>query len=371
MADQDSIDNVRGVVLAFSWHPTRNILSYTNAEGELYIHTDFVPEQHLHILEKTLQPAPFIHDPLGESFGNVERSNGVSSKDRNITRPTRPGTPDSLDEILGPDDESLDGFVVDDDGAGYHEEVNGYGKRTNGHLDGFDAPYATKRHAIERVRQPHHLAFQPGSTPWRGNRRYLCLNLIGFVWIVDQDTHHTVTVEFYDREFQREFHFTDNFSYDKACLGEKGTLFSCNPSEAHPAMLFYRPHETWTNRADWKVSLPLGESVISIALSESYIVATTSANYVRIYTLFGTPIRVYRQKSSPIVTCTSWRDYVLTIGNGPLGSDGKAILQYTIENIRRDDVCQNEDLVALTPGAEIQSVFFSDAGVSTFDCDRE
>ena len=50
------------------------------------------------------------------------------------------------------------------------------------------------------------------------NNQFPGLNLIGFVWTVDQDTHHTVTVEFYDREFHRDFHFTDPYFYDKACL---------------------------------------------------------------------------------------------------------------------------------------------------------
>lgn len=44
------------------------------------------------------------------------------------------------------------------------------------------------------------------------------LNMTGFVWTVDQDTHHTVTVEFYDRELHRDFHFTDPYLYDKSCL---------------------------------------------------------------------------------------------------------------------------------------------------------
>lgn len=48
----------------------------------------------------------------------------------------------------------------------------------------------------------------------------LGLNLTGAVWTVDQETHHTVTVEFYDRELHRDFHFTDPFQYDKACLSE-------------------------------------------------------------------------------------------------------------------------------------------------------
>lgn len=55
----------------------------------------------------------------------------------------------------------------------------------------------------------------------------------------------------------------------------------------------------------------------------------------------------------------------MTIGNGPLGSDGRtASLRYTVENVKRDEVCQNEDVVALPEGAELRSVFFSDTGVS-------
>ena len=73
------------------------------------------------------------------------------------------------------------------------------------------------------------------------------LNLTGFVWTVDQDTHHTVTVEFYDREFHRDFHFTDPYLYDKACLS---MLFSCN--------LTYRMLNS--SRRKWHlVLLPSGE----------------------------------------------------------------------------------------------------------------
>lgn len=55
----------------------------------------------------------------------------------------------------------------------------------------------------------------------------------------------------------------------------------------------------------------------------------------------------------------------MTIGNGPVGSDGRtATLRYSVENVKRDEICQNEDVVALPEGAELQSVFFSDTGVS-------
>lgn len=159
-------------------------------------------------------------------------------------------------------------------------------------------------------------------------------------------------------------------------------MFSNNPTDGSPSTIFYRPHETWTTRADWRTQLPVDESIrgkgehpevltcfltfdLALALSDSYIVAVTTKDYVRVYTLFGTPYKVYRQKS-PAVTCAAWRDYVMTVGNGPLGSDGMATLRYSVENVKRDEICQNEDVVALPEGSKLQSVFFSDRGVSTY-----
>jgi len=353
-------DQVREPILSITWHPSDNLVSYTNNDGELYIHTDFVPAEQLSLLEKTLQAAPLRGEPLSEVSGNAQRSLVVGNKPNGRQRD---GTPDSLDDILGPeiDEDNEDGFIVDDDGAGYAEQVNGNGKRAGEYLA---APQSKRSYGgSSRQWQPQtHPSFQPGSTPWRGNRRYLCLNLTGFIWTVDQDTHHTITVEFYDRVAHRDFHFTDPFLYDKACLGEHGAAFACPASDQHASMIYYRPHETWTSRTDWRTALPKGEEVTSLSLSTNYIVVTTSAGYVRVYTLFGVPFRIYRQKSTPAITCASWRDYVFTIGNGPVGADGTTRLLYSIENVKRDETCQSEDVLPMPPSAELSTVFWSDRG---------
>ncbi|ORY07166.1 chromosome segregation protein-like protein [Clohesyomyces aquaticus] len=363
-------DDLKATVLALTWHPTENILSYTNNDGELFIHTDIVPGEHAALLAKPLQPAPFFHDPSEGRPANAPKptTNGATSHEIPHRRALRLGSPDSLDDILGDaldGDEDMEDFVVDDDGAGYAPAINGHGKRTNGHLDPITGTLKRRAHGPSFEPQIHE-AFQPGSTPWRGNRRYLCLNLTGFIWTVSQETgtHNTVTVEFYDREYHRDFHFTDPFLYDKACLNDTGALFSCQPntSENTPAMIYYRPHETWTSRTDWRTHLPAGESITAIALSSSYIVVTTSTNYLRVYTLFGIPLRVYRQKASPAVTCAAFHDTVLTIGNGPVSSSGTCTLLYTLENVKTDEVYQASDMVSLPPGAELRSVFFSDEG---------
>ena len=72
---------------------------------------------------------------------------------------------------FGDDDD--DDFVIDDDGAGYvplHSRKRG--------ADWDDGPYSKRGRgemgATFRVKA--HEPFQSGSTPWRGNRRYLSMS---------------------------------------------------------------------------------------------------------------------------------------------------------------------------------------------------
>ena len=154
------------------WHPSDNIVSFATSDGEIFIYQDFVPAEYTGQLEHTLQPAPFIHDPLQEVSGNARKALANGIKPAADLRGRRRGTPDSLDDILGPDEDGYDDeFVVDDDGAGYASGLNVNGKRTNGDLENYDE-YDAKRRAVWEP--AIHKPFQPSSTPWRGNRRYLC-----------------------------------------------------------------------------------------------------------------------------------------------------------------------------------------------------
>jgi chromosome transmission fidelity protein 4 len=161
-------------VINLSWHPSRNLLSFTSSDGELFIHEDFVPGEYLSILQKQTESA-LRGGPLGETSGNVRKPMVNRPKPGGENRPRRGGSPDSLDDLLGLDD--ADDFVDDDDGAGYAEDVdmNGFGKRTNGHLDG---PEGREQKRLASYWEPTvHAPFQPGSTPWKGNRCYLCMLL--------------------------------------------------------------------------------------------------------------------------------------------------------------------------------------------------
>lgn len=161
-------------VINLAWHPTTNALSFATSDGELFIYDGIVPREYQPLLQKPLQAAPIFPGPLTDVSDNVRRPL-VSRPKESDPRKERLGSPDSLDDILG-SDQGMEDFVDDDDGAGYAEGMNGFGKRTNQHLDSIEG-HADKRLLTSFSKPKIHQPLQPGSTPWRGNRRYLCMYL--------------------------------------------------------------------------------------------------------------------------------------------------------------------------------------------------
>jgi chromosome transmission fidelity protein 4 len=76
-------------------------------------------------------------------------------------------------------DEDDDDFIVDDDGAGY---VANHNRKRNGD---WDEPHSKRRGDVyPSFKIKPHEPFQSGSTPWRGNRRYLSTSphLLPVIW---------------------------------------------------------------------------------------------------------------------------------------------------------------------------------------------
>ncbi|KAK9447754.1 WD40-repeat-containing domain protein [Limtongia smithiae] len=346
-------------VIALAWHPARNVLSFTTSLGQLYTLSNAVPANAGGALPygRTIHASPLIDDKAGvagASAAGVNVRMGESSDDEDI-----------LERVAtGADGEN---WIVDDDGAGYKlpdlvrdydefddgsSEIAGHKRRrTLGNIG-----FGGKRQLREALQQLQHAAFQPGSTPWQDGRRILAMNSVGYIWTVEQEMHNTVTVTFFDKCSNKEYYFTDHFLYDKACLSTQGAVFATTAGQDSIELggrVFFREHGS--SAESWDVTFP-GEDVTALALSENCVVVCSSRGYVRIFNLYGTPLRMYRESAHSAVCCASWGDFVMVVRNN---GDGRLI--YSLENVKFDETFQKNDAVDVGAG-KLVSAFFSEEG---------
>lgn len=343
------------------WHPNKNIINWTTSDGELYTQEDVLPTTHPSPCARPLHPSP-----LQENVSSTRKTNGhaLGHLARLAAHNKNSDTDLVDDEALLDDIEDAGAeWIEDDDGAGYIPNLD-HRKRAGDDTNGHQSSKRNKSHASFEP-QIHELV-QPGSTPWRGQRRYLTLNMIGWIWTVEQDDHNTVTVEFHDREAHRQYHFTDTRIFSFAVLDEVGALFASSvrtdESGRVPATIHYRPHESWAAHSDWSLALPVDEDVQAIALSNSAVVVCTSKGYIRMFTVNGVPKRMQQSKHNPIVSAIAHGNYALIVSNGNVRSDGATELVYSVHHTHREETIQSNDVVALQPATTIKSLFFGEDG---------
>lgn len=149
-------------VVALAWHPTSHTLSFTTSQGQLYRWKECLPSD------------------FAPAFGSVKRaptnnhrheqSNDSSTLSRSPSILSR-GEPFGDDDLFDEDDD----FVIDDDGAGYVPLAAR--KRPADYDDEYPSKRRYEMGGGSFFRVKTHDPFQSGSTPWRGNRRYLSIHL--------------------------------------------------------------------------------------------------------------------------------------------------------------------------------------------------
>ncbi|KAJ3999683.1 hypothetical protein F5050DRAFT_876325 [Lentinula boryana] len=91
-------------------------------------------------------------------------------------------------------------------------------------------------------------AFQPGATPFQGNKRFLAYNMLGVIEATrsEQEEYNLVNVDFFDKSARKSYHFNDTHKCYLAYLGERGALFSSD------TLVLYKPYGSWTtSQNDW------------------------------------------------------------------------------------------------------------------------
>lgn len=80
------------------------------------------------------------------------------------------------------------------------------------------------------------------------DRRYLTMNNIGYAWIVinkEPGATNSITVSFFDRSLNSEYHFTDYQKFDLASLNQKSIVLGKviqEPSSINHTMMWVMTH---------------------------------------------------------------------------------------------------------------------------------
>lgn len=165
------------------------------------------------------------------------------------------------------------------------------------------------------------IPYSPGSTPFvkKGetiDRRYLTMNNIGYAWIVinkEPGATNSITVSFFDRSLNSEYHFTDYQKFDLASMNQKSIILG----ESSKGTIFYKSHNDMGNDL-WERTIPLikgKEYLTSICITNSKgsntIVVGTNLGYLRFFDEQGICLNV--MKTIPVVSLAASYGVVLMI----------------------------------------------------------
>lgn len=312
--------NVTGV-LEVKWNPNSNVISFTTNLGQLYT-------------------APAVPQNLEPPFGNVVKhpmNTKTTDERKNKRQRLLHRELEDLNEEPHSDDLWLSDVEVRND------------------VENSDVTFSNRTEYVSRKRpessNDSQAPFQPGATPWYERKRYLNANTVGYVWTVIQDkTHNSVTIRFFDQSARREIHFNDEDQFDLASLTASGCLFA-NSKTGKVQMRF---HGSFSD--NWEYQCSVGDSVRAVALSEEIATICTSRGYILTFTVYGNPVMVNRQSRDPVVCCAAFENTVMTVC---AGSDG---LNYTLEDVSSGMFYQKNDALDVPPNNHLSAIVFTETG---------
>lgn len=351
----------KGQILQLAWNPAGNSIAFTTDGGTLSTMNSIIT-----VSDST--PLPY-----GSTLYGV-KTKGSANGSTSLSKELQDEVADLEEDLFVGGNagvsEDEDAWIVDDDGVGYVQ------KPKRALEEQHDAGRPSKR-MVNMVPQESEVQFQhpfqPGSSHWKNGRRYLNINMVGYVWSVSEESQHDITVSFFDSKAHREYHFQDTTGYDLASLSSEGCLFAYSGSDEYATTmtrengfvqpkLFFRFHSGSSDSWEYTFIHAVHGNIATISLSETMIQVCTTRGYVFYFTIGGAMVRVTRQSRDLAITSASWNDFFMVIRRNAQSAMGGFV--YSIENGKTFEIIQKNDALDISADGEakLESLFFSEEG---------
>lgn len=339
-------------------------------DGSISVYSDFIEKKDINTDTEKL----FI-DEAEEADSDTDKQLDGSDEDDEIfsgrkQNGTRLHEEDSL--LIDEDDDNEDEGLENDGYPDYYnkdvdtlfeEERNHKRHKSNNGRAKAPSPYLS----YGSTPRTHLVPYCPGATPWNQknmkgtDRRYLNMNAFGYCWAVktvsdDSDSNQqSITVSFFDRSINKDYHFIDYFDFDLCSMNEAGIVFASSGFEVespkNKGKLFYRNHENIQDAWERKIPLLDGEFISSISITNSprdrddpnnndaMILVGTNMGYVRFFNTHGVCINIF--KSLPVVGLVSSNAAVVFIIN--YVSDN--VYSYSLIDAKQDYKYMQQDVL--------------------------
>lgn len=352
-----------------TWHPSKDALAWTDTMGQLTRWSDVVGPKY---------PSPCEHVEY------LPESQAKQKKQR-----------EEIDDLFGGtglDDDDDDDDVLDVEHQQQQKVIKPSIRRGR--------EMASMSWSSASRSQP---VFQPTSTPMRNGRRYLCLNMVGSLMSIDQETHQSISFESHDANARRNWRFVDHFGYTMAAVGATGALLGCPSREGqsgqesdgededigveegrasrkkgHPSSIYFKPFEAlgaWsTSGSEWSLNLAKGEDVVAVAmggrrgkgdsgLDNVTAIVATSTGYLRFFSASGMQRYIWALGSQIISMAAGHRSLlVVHRGNSGAALDQFQNLSYTLIDLSTFAVKQ-EGTLPLARGATLTWLGFNEMDI--------
>ncbi|XP_072424863.1 WD repeat and HMG-box DNA-binding protein 1 isoform X1 [Chiloscyllium punctatum] len=361
-------------ICAMAWHPSKESIAYTDAEGNLGLHEgvlasagskeqashsnaatfeDLFDEEDSDLLTKgmNLSPPSPMKQPLVDDDDDYDGDDDNVMAIVNRSRHNRAIEDDNSNDIGSSTQlEKMDSDDDDDDNA--RTTV----AQTAPTVVGYSGPVPT----------PQQKPFQPCSTPSYLQHRFMVWNSIGIIRCYSDEQDNAIDVEFHDTSVHHAIHLSNVLNHTMADLSHEAVLLACVKTEEVPSTLQCIHFNSRDANKEWMVDMPNNENIEAICLGQGWAAVSTNAQIVRIFSIGGVQKELF-SLMGPVVAMSGHGEQLLISYHRGTGFDGDQCLGVQIMELgrRKRQILQGTSL-PLTRKSYLMWQGFSAEGTPVF-----